>query len=288
MRILARITLIIAAFFALSSAESHAQAHASFSVGVGPLFAGVSVGMGGGYYDDRSLFVGTGLGMRHSALYQDPAYEMYSERGRSWGGGSYYDDYSCWDYYWDSFWDPYGDPYYDCLAYSPYGYRNSYRSRGGFSGGWGGYYGSRSAFVFWSDPVMSPWGGSYWGYDRYWGGFADGYYAGRSYGGYYGASYGGYYGGYYGDYYGGYGRTRTVYGGGRTRVAIGRPSPFAGYGVGYKESPRTGTTRTAVRRPQAGNATGASNAPARAGSDGRRTARPSGTDTRAGNGSARP
>ena len=114
MRTFAGVTLALAALSAFSAHEARGQAQLSFSVGVGPLFAGVGFGIGGGYY----------------------APGRYDRGHRS--------SYSCWDYYWDSYWDPYSDWFYDCVAYSPWRY-NSFRTRSWLSrraGYWGGgYYG---------------------------------------------------------------------------------------------------------------------------------------------------
>ena len=149
MRTSARVTLVLAALAAFSAHEARGQAHLSFSVGVGPLFAGVGFGIGGGDYAPGRY-----------------------DRGRR-------SSYSCWDYYWDSYWDPYSDWFYDCVAYSPWRY-NSFRTRSWLSRR-GGYYGSRSAFVYIRDPFAIRWG-RYWDYDpwgSYWGGgYWGGYYGG--------------------------------------------------------------------------------------------------------------
>ncbi len=266
-----RVTLVLAALAAFSWNEARGQAHLSFSVAVGPLFTGVSFGIGGGHYGPGSVFAGSVLGFGHHSPYNDYAYGLYSESYDGWDRGyrGSRSSYSCWDYYWDSYWDPYADWFYDCVAYSPWRY-NSFRTRSWF-GRRGGYYGIGSTFVFLRDPFSSPWG-PYWAYDPW-----AGYWGGGSYGSY--GSYGGYYGG-----------ARTVYGrGGRATVVINRPSPLIG--TGYKENARTATGRAgARRRGTTTTAAAPAQTPARAGADTGRRARPSSAPSagRTGTRNARP
>ncbi|HBE00107.1 MAG TPA: hypothetical protein DC060_18155, partial [Gemmatimonadetes bacterium] len=254
-------TLVLAALAAFSANEARGQAHLSLSVGVGPLFTGVSFGISGGHYAPGSVFAGSVLGFGHRSPYNDYAYGLYSESYDGWDRGYHgnQSSYSCWDYYWDSYWDSYADWFYDCVAYRPWRY-NSFRTRSWF-GRRGGHWGLGSTFVFLRDPFSNPWG-PYWDYDP-WGG----YWGGSHWGGGYLDSYYGGYGG-YGGYYGGY------YGGGRTPVVLNRPSPLLG--GGYKENPRTATGRAGARR-RGTTTTAATPAqtPARAGTDTGRRARPS-------------
>ena len=271
-----RVTLVLAALAAFSANEARGQAHLSLSVGVGPLFTGVSFGISGGHYAPGSVFAGSVLGFGHRSPYNDYAYGLYSESYDGWDRGYHgnQSSYSCWDYYWDSYWDSYADWFYDCVAYRPWRY-NSFRTRSWF-GRRGGHWGLGSTFVFLRDPFSNPWG-PYWDYDP-WGGYWGGSHWG---GGYLDRYYGGYggYGGYYGSYYGG----------GRTPVVLNRPSPLLG--GGYKENPRTATGRAGARR-RGTTTTAATPAqtPARAGTDTGRRARPSSVPAadRAGTRTARP
>jgi len=252
-----RVTLVLAALLAFAANESRGQAHLSFSVGVGPLFTGVGFGIGGGYYAPGSLFTGADLVLGYHTPYAD----SYDGWDRGYRGSR--SSYSCWDYYWDSYWDPYSDWFSQCAAYRPWR-NNSFRTRSWLSRS-GGYYAPSSAYVYGHDAFGSHWGPS-WAHDP-WGGYRDGYYTGRVYAGYYGGSYGSYRGG------------RTIYArGGRTTVVLNRPSPLIGERTGYKEDPRSRTTRTAVRRPgTATAAVGSARTPARTGAATGRRAQPSST-----------
>ena len=121
-RTAARLTLVLAALAAFSANEARGQAHLSVSVGVGPLFAGVGFGIGGGYYAPGSLFAGVGLGLGYHTPYDDHAYGVYSDSYDGWDRGyrGRRSSYSCWDYYWDSYWDPYSDWFSQCVAYRPW------------------------------------------------------------------------------------------------------------------------------------------------------------------------
>ena len=260
-----RVTLVLAALLAFAAHESRGQTHLSFSVGVGPLFTGVGFGIGGGYYAPGSLFTGADLVLGYHTPYDDEAYGLYSDSYDGWDRGyrGSRSSYSCWDYYWDSYWDPYSDWFSQCAAYRPWR-NNSFRTRSWLSRS-GGYYAPSSAYVYGHDAFGSHWGPS-WALDP-WGGYRDGYYTGRVYAGYYGGSYGSYRGG------------RTIYArGGRTTVVLNRPSPLIGERTGYKEDPRSRTTRTAVRRPgTATAAVGSARTPARTGAATGRRAQPSST-----------
>ena len=180
MRTAGRSILILATIATLGAVEARGQAHVSFSVGGGPLFAGVGFGIGGGHHNVGSLFVGASFGMAHYSAVG--GYGIYS-------GPSYYDGGSCWDYYWETYYDPYNDWFYDCAVRGPYRY--SYRATN-WAHRWSGWYG-RSSFAHLYNPYYDPWD-PYWAYDP-WGS----YWAGGHYGiGYYGL---GHRGGYYGSYY---------------------------------------------------------------------------------------
>ena len=66
MRTARRSILILAATALTGVAEAQAQASFSVSIGAGPLFAGVSLGVGS-HYDEGSVFVGAGFGTAHPA-----------------------------------------------------------------------------------------------------------------------------------------------------------------------------------------------------------------------------
>ncbi|MEO2006679.1 MAG: hypothetical protein ABGY41_21590, partial [Candidatus Poribacteria bacterium] len=86
MRTAAKLTLVLATVAALGAPEARGQGHLSFSVGVGPLFTGVSFGIGGGHYADGSMFAGGGLGLGLGySPYSSNAYGSYSDSYDDWG-----------------------------------------------------------------------------------------------------------------------------------------------------------------------------------------------------------
>ena len=131
MRSASRSILILVTLVTFGAVEARAQAHVSFSVGVGPLFDGVGLGLGAGHHNVGALFAGRSFGLAHYNY--SGGYGIYSSPSYSHGG-------SCWDYYWETYYDPYSDWFYDCAVAGPYRY--SYRASSWLNR-WGGWYGPR-------------------------------------------------------------------------------------------------------------------------------------------------
>ena len=224
--------ILTAVAVSVTSAPAHGQAHASFSVGVGPLFAGVSVGIGTVGHVPGSVFLPA------SAAFPGPGsgWGTHPQGASRWTEGywdaSYIRPVGCWDL---PAWPPYGwhhdawayDPWYNaCLshyrwyrpwyAWQPFGYYgNHWTWSASLAWGWGGGW----HFVHWVDPFRQPWAvfAHHDPWSWYGAGYADGYRDGF----------------WDGRYWGG---RRVVYtsGSGR-RVGYGYPSPL----VAYKEDPRS-------------------------------------------------
>jgi len=229
------VILILMALILFGHVETKAQTHLSFSVASGPLFSGVSFGIGN-HYDVGSVFVGAAFGSAHPGY--DGVYAAYSD------AGGYYASGSCWDYYWDSYYDPYSGYYESCVIAGPHRY--SYRAHSWRARWWGGYVQPFHRYAYLDGPYWDP----YWAYDP-WTSYRVGYGSGLFHGSFFAR-------GLYG-----HGYTRAVYAfGSRGHVTRHRPSPLVSASAQFKESPRSGSARTATRRSAVSGSAGRSAATA--------------------------
>ena len=90
MRSVARAALVLSTLATLGAADARAQASLSLGFSAGPLFSGVSFGIGGPAYDVGSVFVGTSFGTLHPSY--GSYYGIYSDAG-------YYDSYGAYNGY---------------------------------------------------------------------------------------------------------------------------------------------------------------------------------------------
>ena len=220
-RHLPALALAAGASFSPGEGTLHAQGHVavSASASIGPLFAGVSFGIGdplpsGSVFAPLPYFGG-------SYGYDEGGYGIYSEgRGDGWSGGYWDASYirlrPCWESGWGWAYRIECDPFWSTYRYG------WYRPYWGHSFAWGWSAGWSSAI--WVDPFYRPWGlftaHDPWGW--YWDGYRDGYWDAHRWGG------GRWNRGRYGFVHrGGYGYDGYGYG-------------RAGAGVGYKSDPRSG------------------------------------------------
>ncbi|MGB0543905.1 MAG: hypothetical protein ACPGPI_09315, partial [Longimicrobiales bacterium] len=227
MRSTASSALTLATLLSLGASGAQAQASLSASLATGPLFTGVSFGLGGPIQDHASVYYGASFG---DANPHYSGYGTYAAHG-GYASSAHYEA-SCYDTYWYS--------YDHCVVIASYYpiYTWGYRFRGSR---WGSYYGwtyPRYAYV--TDPFYDPWG-PYWAYDpwgAYWDRYWDGYVSGSYWNSYWAPSY-------YPT------RHRIARGYYASRPYSGRISTtFYAGNARYKENPRGRRTVATGRRAQ--------------------------------------
>lgn len=166
MRSPVRSALILTALLSIGATGAQAQATFAFTLSAGPLFSGVSFGVGGPVHDHASVSFGSSFG------YANPHYSGYGV-------------YSSPNHYSASCYDPYWYSYDHCVVTASY-----YPTFMGGYDRWGadyGHYGwNRPRYAYVADPFYDPWG-PYWAYDpwgSYWDGYWDGYGSGSYWNGY--------------------------------------------------------------------------------------------------------
>ena len=173
----ARSALILATLLSLGASGAQAQASVSFTLAAGPLFTGVSFGVGGPIHDHASVYYGSSFGYanpHYSGFGTYSSYGVYSSR-------THYSA-SCYDAYWYAY-----DHCFVTASYHP-GYAWDY---GYWGPRWSHNRWQRTRYTFVADPYYDPWG-PYWAYDpwgSYWDGYWDGYVSGSHWNSHWGHGY---------------------------------------------------------------------------------------------------